>query len=79
MKNKVYIVTAYRFGDRQLHSYVVGVFHKKKRSIDVAKQEESTRGGKYACEVLECDYDAVEGEDGYEAKVIFKLRRTLDT
>jgi len=49
---KVYIVTAYRWGDRETHSYVVGVFDDKELSILAAKTEKEWRGGKYDCEVV---------------------------
>ena len=48
---KVYIVTAYRWGDREEHSYVVGVFDNEENSIKQAKLETEWRGGKYKCEV----------------------------
>jgi hypothetical protein len=48
---KVYIVTAYRWGDREEHSYVVGVFDNEENSIKQAKLETEWRGGKYTCEV----------------------------
>ena len=50
---KVYLVTAYRYGDKESHSYVIGIFDNKKNSIMAAKTEENWRGGKYDCEVLE--------------------------
>jgi hypothetical protein len=48
---KVYIVTAYRWGDREKHSYVVGVFDNEETAIKEAKLETEFRGGKYECEV----------------------------
>lgn len=53
MKQTVYSVTAYRWGDRERHSYVVGVYPKKHAAMTAAETEEVYRGGKYACEVLE--------------------------
>jgi hypothetical protein len=47
----VYIVTAYRFGDRESHSYVVGAFDNEEESLKQAKLEREWRGGKYECEV----------------------------
>ena len=47
----VYIVTAYRFGDRESHSYVVGAFDNEEESMKQAKHEREWRGGKYECEV----------------------------
>lgn len=53
MKPTVYSVHAYRFGDRELRSYPVGVFPKKHAAIKAAEDEETYRGGKYGCEVTE--------------------------
>lgn len=37
MKPKVYTVHAYRWGDRSWHSYMVGVYPKKKMALDAAE------------------------------------------
>ena len=47
----VYIVEALRFGDRESHSYIVGVFNSKEVAEYAAKVEECWRGGKYECQV----------------------------
>ena len=47
----IYVVTAYRFGDREGHSYVVGAFDNEEESLKHAKLEREWRGGKYQCEV----------------------------
>jgi len=47
----IYVVTAYRFGDRESHSYVVGAFDNEEESLKQAKLEREWRGGKYQCEV----------------------------
>jgi len=49
----IYTVHAYRYGDRERHSYTVGVFGKKHAALKAAEVEEECRGGKYECEVLE--------------------------
>jgi len=48
----VYTVHAFRFGDTERHSYIVGVFSDEEKAIRAAEEEEAYRGGKYACEVL---------------------------
>jgi hypothetical protein len=53
MKPEVYTVQACRWGNRENHSYIVGVYPKKAQAIKAAESEEEYRGGKYACEVLE--------------------------
>lgn len=49
----VYTVHAYRWGDRQRHSYTVGVFADEEAALQAATEEEDLRGGKYGCEVLQ--------------------------
>ena len=52
-KGVLYIVTMYRWGDRDGHSYVLGIYTKKNAAIKAAECESEYRGGKYAPEVLE--------------------------
>lgn len=55
---KVFNVHAYRFGDRERHSYLVGVYSTRTRAKRAAKQEETVRGGnKYRCEIIEIELD----------------------
>jgi hypothetical protein len=56
-KGKLYVVTMYRWGDREKHSYVLGVFSKKHRAIQEGDAETEWRGGKYYPEVLETTPD----------------------
>ena len=58
MKQTVYTVHAYRWGDRERHSYSVGVYSKKHAALKAAQSEWDYRGGKYECEVLEWTMDA---------------------
>lgn len=62
MNPTVYTVHAYRFGDRERHSYTVGVYSKKHAAMKAADTEEDYRGGKYTCEVLEWMLDS--GREG---------------
>lgn len=75
MKPKVYTVHAYRWGDRELHSYSVGVYSKKHAALDAAKTEENYRGGKYECEVLEWTLD--DGIAGRRGETIPKTIKAL--
>ena len=52
---KVYSVIAYRWGNRDGHSYIVGVYEHKSTATAIATCEEYDRGNKYECEVLEHD------------------------
>ena len=48
---KVYVVTMYRGGDREKHSYVCAVFTNKERAKKWGEDEEFFRGGKYKHEI----------------------------
>jgi hypothetical protein len=63
-KNKTYIVTAFRWGERDNHSYISGVFSKKAQAIKDADEETAYRGGKYSCQVEEVILDE-SGRDKY--------------
>lgn len=49
-----YIVTAYRYGMRDEHSYFVSVSTNLDEAKASAESEVEYRGGKYGCEVVEC-------------------------
>jgi hypothetical protein len=55
----MYVVEALRFGDREKHSYVVGVYSKKEYAEAAAESEMDWRGGKYECVVTEYGLDEV--------------------
>lgn len=79
MKNKLYTVHAYRWGDRSLHSYTVGVYSRKMKAISAANAEEEFRGGKYECEILEWDVDnGMEKRHQSRDGEIYKTIRGLD-
>ena len=56
-KNKTYVVTAFRWGDRKDHSYLSGVFSKKAQAMKDADEEVEYRGGKYSCQVEQMTLD----------------------
>lgn len=60
----VYVVTAFRFGQRLNHNYVVGVYSSLDLAVSVAAQHEQHRGGKYRCEVVERDIDQRPDDEG---------------
>lgn len=51
----IYIVTAYRWGQRDNHSYVVGAWDSLRRAKAAARAEFHDRGGKYGVEVCKAD------------------------
>lgn len=75
-KSAVYTVTAYRWGDRNTHSYVVGVYSKKHSALKAAQVEKEYRGGKYECEVIEWNLDS--GNEG-KIKDAHKIIQSLSS
>lgn len=55
MVMKFYIVTMYRWGERDNHSYVLGVFDDEQEAIRAGKEHGEHRGGKYDPEVIETE------------------------
>lgn len=51
----LYIITAYRYGMRDAHSYVVAATHDLEEAKQAAESECDYRGGKYGCEVVEIE------------------------
>ena len=60
----MYIVEALRFGDREKHSYVVGVYSNKELAEDAAEFETDWRGGKYECVITYHKLDKVHEAEG---------------
>jgi len=58
MKNKVYVVIAYRWGEQSNHSYLLGVYTKKHAALVAGDEHREYRGGKYECEVIEADVES---------------------
>jgi|GEM_PF-3491937 len=54
----VWVVVAYRYGMRDLHSYVVGAYSSEEAARAGAAGEMDYRGGKYGCEVVKCEVQA---------------------
>jgi hypothetical protein len=52
MKHKsVYVVTMRRYGDREKHSYIIGVFTHKQSAIIAGGLEELYRANKYVADI----------------------------
>jgi len=51
----VFVVMAHRWGDPELHSYVVGVFSTREAAEYAFETEEIDRGGKYGCSIRRFD------------------------
>ena len=63
MDENVYVVTMYRYGDREKHSYVLGVWSTIKEAELFGLTEESFRGGKYKHHITEWIVDSNECDD----------------
>lgn len=74
MRSRIYTIHAYRYGDRELHSYSVGVSSKRAKALTMADEEKTQRGGKYECEVIEWEGDNYENH-----KVVLALPEYGDT
>lgn len=64
MGKSVYLVTMYRFGDRERHSYTIGIFTTKSKAQRAAEIEESYRGGKYTAEILRIFLNSYYDQEG---------------
>jgi hypothetical protein len=60
--NSIFVVTAYRYGDTEKHSYVVGAYTTKEKAEQAKNSEESYRGGKYECGIAELVIDKMHKE-----------------
>lgn len=61
-----FVVTAYRWGLRDAHSYVVGAYPTLATAMSAANAHLDYRGGKYGVEVMECS--GTEDDSGVNAK-----------
>lgn len=58
----MYVVEALRMGNRENHSYVVGVYDSMRVAAVAALAEEYHRGGKYECYITQHELNVVEME-----------------
>ena len=56
----VFVTTMQRYGNRELHSYVLGVWSTREIAMRAGETEALWRGGKYEPEVTEWKVDANE-------------------
>lgn len=54
----IYIVTMYRFGDREKHSYIQGLYTVEKTALKEASSEEKLRGNKYSAEIIKFNFNS---------------------
>lgn len=53
----VFSVTMYRWGNREAHSYILGVYSSFLLAEVMADEEKDSRGGKYGYEIMEHTVD----------------------
>ena len=71
MMKKVYIVTAYKWGDINNNCYNIGVFDNLLTAILAAEKHFSYRGFKYECQFKECKLKVYEDEESNHMKIIY--------
>lgn len=54
---KIYVVTMYRYGNHENHSYVLGAWSKKAKAQDEGLAEQKYRGDKYKPEITEWEVE----------------------
>jgi len=67
MSKTMFVIQAYRYGDKEKHSYVVGIFDSIEKAIKASEAENQFRGGKYECEIYEFELNNT-GEEYCEIK-----------
>lgn len=77
MKN-IYIVNAYRWGDRENHSYTLGVFDKKELAIECADSHTNYRGGKYGCAVEMCLLNEFDNDKNNYTVEVYRTKSCLE-
>ncbi len=70
----MYVVIAYRWGNKEKHSYIVGVFSTDKDAISAAELETVYRGGKYSCFVEKCKTNDYSVENEYKTDLIHQTK-----
>lgn len=69
---ELYVTTMYRWGDREAHSYLVGIFPTDKAALFAAQREEDNRGRKYLAtvETIELGHDGSNYDEPLTRRVI---------
>ena len=72
--NKLYVCTAYRFGNNKNHSYTIGIFSTKTKAFNAAELEANERGGKYQIWVAEYELDNYD-KNHPTCKIVYKTKQ----
>ena len=73
LKQVYYIVEALRWGERENHSYILGLYSDLERAKRAADEHTEYRGGKYKCMVHQCGMDEQMDSD-WNATVLYQTR-----
>lgn len=79
MKDEVYVVIAYRWGQRENHSYTLGVFNQEDTAIKCADSHTEYRAGKYACVVEKCVMNEFQNDSDQYMTEIYRTKSLLCT
>lgn len=71
-KQPIYVVEALRWGSREIHSYVVGVYSSLELGRKSADEHTAYRGGKYICTVACCNLDE-EFDSDMSANIVYQV------
>ena len=72
-----YIVEALRWGERENHSYILGLYSDLERAKQAADEHTEYRGGKYQCVVHQCSMDQQMNSD-WNAEVLHQTRLAFE-
>ncbi len=73
-KNELFVVNAYRAGNRERHSYTVAVYSTKEKAIECAESHCTYRGGKYVCVVENLFLDKFGNEENDYTTDVYKTK-----
>ena len=77
MQSKIhYIVEALVWGDRENHSYVVGLYDSLDAAKKCADDHSGYRGGKYTCQVLQCEMNS-EVDTDWSSSLMYETQSSL--
>lgn len=72
MSSLMYLITMYRWGSWEDHSYVLGAYSTLELALAAAIEERLYRGGKYEYEILEMEIDTKHTRYKTVASTMFK-------
>ena len=71
---EIYVVIAYRCGEKANHSYTLGAFDTKDAAVKCAESHADFRGGKYDCVVEKCILNKFENNWDWYTEEIYRAK-----